>query len=40
MMRISETLMRDYQVLPLRTHPEMKTSATSGFILSGIKISK
>eukprot|EP01080_Neovahlkampfia_damariscottae_P005841 gene5841-9664_t len=40
MLRISETLMRDYQVLPMRTHPEMKTSATGGYILSGIKVSK
>jgi tRNA (adenine58-N1)-methyltransferase non-catalytic subunit len=40
MMRISETWMREYQVLPLRTHPQMKTSATGGYILNGIKVIK
>lgn len=34
---LSETWMREYQVLPKRTHPLMRTSASSGYLLSGIK---
>lgn len=30
--------MREYQVLPNRTHPQMTMSQNGGFILSGIKL--
>ena len=30
--------MREYQVLPGRTHPSMTMSQTGGFILTGIKL--
>ena len=33
--RIEELLTREYQVLPLRTHPTMTTDGRSGYILSG-----
>lgn len=36
--RINETWYREYQVLENRTHPVMQMSATSGYILSGIKL--
>jgi len=36
--RIEELWMREYQVLPMRTHPEMSMDGTSGFVLSAIKI--
>ncbi|KAI9249440.1 Gcd10p family-domain-containing protein [Phascolomyces articulosus] len=35
---ITESNLRQYQVLPGRTHPEMTTSAGGGYILSAIKI--
>jgi tRNA (adenine-N(1)-)-methyltransferase non-catalytic subunit len=38
MMQLSETWMREFQVLPHRTHPHMRTSSASGYILSGIKV--
>lgn len=36
--RLSDTWMREYQVLPGRTHPSMTMSQTGGFILTGIKL--
>jgi hypothetical protein len=38
--RIHETLLREYQVLPLRTHPQMNNKGYSGYILTAIKINK
>jgi len=35
---LTETWTREYQVLPARTHPLMKMSNASGFLLSGIKV--
>ncbi|CAO1617379.1 unnamed protein product [Parajaminaea phylloscopi] len=35
---VTEPWMRRYQVLPGRTHPEMSTSATSGYLLSAIRV--
>ncbi|PIA55511.1 hypothetical protein AQUCO_00700065v1 [Aquilegia coerulea] len=37
-LQISEPWLREYQVLPSRTHPFMQMSAFGGYILSGIKI--
>ena len=37
-LRISETWLRKYQVLPDRTRPEMTMSANSGYLLTGIKV--
>ncbi|KAG9148027.1 hypothetical protein Leryth_003609 [Lithospermum erythrorhizon] len=37
-LQIIEPYMREYQVLPSRTHPHMQMSAFGGYILSGIKI--
>ncbi|XP_057973135.1 uncharacterized protein LOC131161407 [Malania oleifera] len=37
-MQISEPWLREYQVLPSRTHPCMQMSGFGGYILSGIKI--
>lgn len=37
---ITEPWLRRYQVLPGRTHPEMSTSSTAGYILSGIRVFK
>lgn len=36
--RLSDTWMRDYQVLPGRTHPNMNMSQSGGFILWGLKL--
>ncbi|XP_057539080.1 uncharacterized protein LOC130817403 isoform X2 [Amaranthus tricolor] len=36
-LQISEPWLREYQVLPSRTHPRMQMSACGGYILSGIK---
>ncbi|XP_024530152.1 tRNA (adenine(58)-N(1))-methyltransferase non-catalytic subunit trm6 isoform X2 [Selaginella moellendorffii] len=36
-LQLSEPWMREYQVLPSRTHPHMQMSSTGGYILSGIK---
>jgi len=33
--KIEELWTREYQVLPLRTHPHMTTDGKSGFVLSG-----
>jgi len=38
-LRLSETWLRKYQVLPDRTRPEMQMSASSGYLLTGIKVS-
>ncbi len=37
-MTLSETWMRQYQVLPKRTHPLMSMSGSGGFILVGYKV--
>ncbi|KAH7849916.1 hypothetical protein Vadar_024872 [Vaccinium darrowii] len=37
-LQISEPWLREYQVLPSRTHPHMQMSAFGGYILSGTKI--
>lgn len=36
--RIHETILREYQVLPLRTHPQMNNKGYSGYVLTAIKI--
>mmetsp|Transcript_25039 Transcript_25039/g.24776 ORF Transcript_25039/g.24776 Transcript_25039/m.24776 type:complete len:160 (+) Transcript_25039:298-777(+) len=38
MIRLEELFTREYQVLPLRTHPHMVTTHSSGYILSFITI--
>ncbi|KAJ6845135.1 tRNA (adenine(58)-N(1))-methyltransferase non-catalytic subunit trm6 [Iris pallida] len=38
-LQISEPWLREYQVLPSRTHPHMQMSAFGGYILSGTRIS-
>ncbi len=38
MLQLQESWLRPYQVLPLRTHPNMMCAGTGGFILSGIKV--
>jgi tRNA (adenine-N(1)-)-methyltransferase non-catalytic subunit len=37
-LQISEPWLREYQVLPSRTHPHMQMNAFGGYILSGIRI--
>lgn len=37
-LRLSDTWMREYQILPGRTHPNMSMSQSGGFILTGIKL--
>eukprot|EP01121_Diplochlamys_sp_Union-15-3_P014407 TRINITY_DN4588_c0_g1_i1.p1 TRINITY_DN4588_c0_g1~~TRINITY_DN4588_c0_g1_i1.p1 ORF type:complete len:450 (+),score=56.46 TRINITY_DN4588_c0_g1_i1:71-1420(+) len=37
-LRVYEQWLREYQVLPQRTHPEINMSNASGFVLSGIKL--
>jgi tRNA (adenine58-N1)-methyltransferase non-catalytic subunit len=37
-LRLSDTWMREYQVLEGRTHPNMSMSQSGGFILTGIKL--
>lgn len=37
-LRLTDTWMRDYQVLPGRTHPMMHMSQNGGFLLVGIKL--
>ncbi|XP_059636291.1 uncharacterized protein LOC132278509 [Cornus florida] len=39
-LQISEPWLREYQVLPSRTHPHMQMSAFGGYILSGTRICK
>lgn len=38
-LQISEPWLREYQVLPSRTHPHMQMSSFGGYILSGIRVS-
>ena len=38
--QISESWMREHQVLPSRTHPLMQMSGCSGFLLSGTRVHK
>uniref|UniRef100_A0A7S4MKZ3 tRNA (adenine(58)-N(1))-methyltransferase non-catalytic subunit TRM6 n=1 Tax=Vannella robusta TaxID=1487602 RepID=A0A7S4MKZ3_9EUKA len=35
---LRETWFRDYQVLPMRTHPMMKMHGASGYLLSAVKV--
>lgn len=37
-LRLSDTWMREFQVLPSRTHPQMTMSQSGGFLLTGIKV--
>ncbi|GER26603.1 tRNA (Adenine-N(1)-)-methyltransferasenon-catalytic subunit trm6 [Striga asiatica] len=37
-LQISEPWLREYQVLPSRTHPHMQMSSSGGYILSGTRI--
>ncbi|KAL3921653.1 MAG: hypothetical protein SGILL_002635 [Bacillariaceae sp.] len=37
-LRLSDTWMREYQVLPGRTHPNMSMSQSGGYVLTGIKL--
>ncbi|XP_054272456.1 tRNA (adenine(58)-N(1))-methyltransferase non-catalytic subunit TRM6 [Macrosteles quadrilineatus] len=37
-LRITETWLRPYQVLPERTHPFVTVSSSSGYLLSGVKV--
>ena len=37
-LRLSDTWMREYQILPNRTHPNMNMSQNGGFILTGVKL--
>ncbi|CAK9209176.1 unnamed protein product [Sphagnum jensenii] len=37
-LQLSEPWLREYQVLPSRTHPNMQMSSTGGYVLSGITI--
>lgn len=39
-LRLSETWLRKYQVLADRTRPEMNMSSSSGYLLTGIKVSQ
>lgn len=38
-LQISESWLREYQILPSRTHPQMQMSGFGGYILSGTRIS-
>ena len=37
-MRLTDTWLREYQILPGRTHPNMNMSQNGGFLLTGIKL--
>nr|SVE94393.1 EOG090X0AAB [Simocephalus serrulatus] len=37
-LKLTEAWFRSYQVLPLRTHPEVMMSGSGGYVLSGIKV--
>lgn len=39
-LNITESWLRNYQVLPDRTHPEMAMSGTGGYLLTGIKLQR
>ena len=36
--RVEELWMREYQVLPLRSHPKMNMDGASGYLLSAVKV--
>lgn len=36
--KIIETITREYQILPLRTHPMMNHKGYSGYVLAGYKL--
>jgi len=38
--KIHETITREYQILTLRTHPEMNNKGYSGYVLTAIKVDK
>ncbi|CAG0925649.1 unnamed protein product [Notodromas monacha] len=38
LVKLTENWLREYQVLPDRTHPLVTMSGNSGFLLSGIKV--
>ncbi|KAG6432044.1 hypothetical protein SASPL_103617 [Salvia splendens] len=38
-LQVSEPWLREYQVLPSRTHPHMQMSSSGGYLLSGTRIS-
>lgn len=38
-LQISEPWLREYQVLPSRTHPHMQMSSSGGYLLSGTRVS-
>lgn len=38
-LQITEPWLREFQVLPSRTHPHMQMSSFGGYVLSGIRIS-
>ncbi|XP_052699747.1 tRNA (adenine(58)-N(1))-methyltransferase non-catalytic subunit TRM6-like [Crassostrea angulata] len=38
--RVSETWLREYQILPMRTHPEIQMSAGGGYLLTATTIVK
>ncbi|KAF0289923.1 tRNA (adenine(58)-N(1))-methyltransferase non-catalytic subunit TRM6 [Amphibalanus amphitrite] len=40
MLKVTETWLRNYQVLPERTHPEINMSGGGGYILSGFKVDR
>jgi len=40
MLRVTETWLRQYQVLPERTHPEINMSGGGGYVLSGYKVDR
>lgn len=37
-LRLSDTWMREYQILPGRTHPQMTMSQYGGYLLTGVKL--
>ena len=37
-LRLTETWLREYQILPNRSHPEINMSGTGGYLLTGMKV--
>jgi len=37
-LRLTETWLREYQVLPMRTHPTMQMNGTGGYLFTGVKV--
>lgn len=35
---IHETFLREYQILPLRTHPQMNNEGYSNYVLTGLRL--